>query len=186
MEIKKELIHACLKKDRASQKALYDILLPYLNAVCRRYITNQADVKDALQETFINIFRNIDKYDKEKSQFKTWSVRIAINASLKTNLKMNKGESAELTDNTQCSTQPEIIQQLSNEELMNFLKTMPRQLFEIYNLRFIDGYSHKEIAETLKIEVELSRKRLSRARTWLKERVNLETIDSVGIIKIFD
>ena len=46
---------------------------------------------------------------------------------------------------------------------------MPNDYFKVFNLHIIDGYSHQEISVFLKISQELSRKRLSRARVWLKK-----------------
>ena len=63
MVVYSELIYGCKKNDRVAQKRLYDILLPYLNAVCRRYLSNPSDVKDTLQETFIKVFSNIHQYN---------------------------------------------------------------------------------------------------------------------------
>lgn len=48
---------------------------------------------------------------------------------------------------------------------------MPEGYFEVFNLFVIDGYSHEEIASMLNISEGLSRKRLSRARNWLKKRL---------------
>ena len=56
MVVYSELIYGCKKNDRVAQKRLYDILLPYLNAVCRRYLSNPSDVKDTLQKTFIKVY----------------------------------------------------------------------------------------------------------------------------------
>lgn len=175
MNIDKDLILRCRKKERAAQKELYEILLPYLGAVCRRYLRNPSDVGDAVQEAFISLFRGIDKYDDSKAGMKTWSVRIAINSSLKLNQRMYKMETLELIPESCIEGQaPCIVAQLSNEELVQTLKRMPRDYFEVFNLNVIDGYSHKEVAEILVIDESLSRKRLSRARKWISERFEQE------------
>ncbi|MCB0526059.1 MAG: sigma-70 region 4 domain-containing protein, partial [Saprospiraceae bacterium] len=59
---------------------------------------------------------------------------------------------------------------LALEDLLRYLKKMPANYFEVFNLYVLDGYSHEEIAQMLDIEPALSRKRLSRARMWLNDR----------------
>ena len=175
-----ELIQGCKTSNRAAQKQLYSLLLPYLNIVCKRYLNNNEERQDILQEAFINIFSNIDKYDSSRSQFKTWAVKIVINCCLKHNQKSAKIITKEfvIEKHTQ-AIDPEILAWFSDEDLLAFLKTMPQKYFEIFNLHIIDGFSHKEIGELLGIDDALSRKRLSRAREWLsasKQQTKLKAL----------
>ena len=175
MLITNELLRKCKLKEGLAQKQLYGLLLPYLNVVCNRYLNNSTDVKDTLQETFINIFLNIDKYDSSRGQFKTWAVKICINCCLKCNHKVVKLNTKQfILEQHNRSINPEILAKLSDEDLLIFLKKMPQACFEVFNLHVIDGFSHKEIASLLKIKESLSRKRLSRAREWLSSKRELK------------
>lgn len=148
-------------------------MLPYLNVMCKRYLINEADVKDVLQETFINIFKNLNQFDIQKASFKTWATRIAINACLKNNAKNKRNETEEFViDLHEIKISPDIINDLSNQEMLAWLKKMPHSYFEVFNMYVIDGFSHEEIAQFLGIEIALSRKRLSRARAWVKKRLS--------------
>ena len=51
--------------------------LPLLR-MCIMYLHDEELAKDAVQETFINAYRNLDKFRAESSE-KTWLTRIAIN-----------------------------------------------------------------------------------------------------------
>jgi len=169
MEISQQLLIECKSNNRLSQKALYLQLLPYLRAVCLRYIHNKSSVKDVLQETFILIFKNINKFDAEKGLFHKWAVTITINATLNYNRRMSLKNhypfEIELHDLPQI---PVVLENMSTEASLQILKKMPVDYFEVFNLYIIDGYDHKEISKMMDITVELSRKRLSRARAWLK------------------
>ena len=177
-----ELIRRCKRKDRLAQKQLYQSYLPYLNSVCRRYLINPSDINDVLQESFINIFRNIDKYDAKKALFKTWAVKISINCTLKFNEKMNKVPVIELVTEQHVQTiDPYVLSKLNDEDLLIFLKTMPQKYSEIFNLNVIDGFSHKEISKILDIEESLSRKRLSRARAWLSSKTSKQFLKKMGL-----
>jgi RNA polymerase sigma factor (sigma-70 family) len=167
-----QLIAKCLVNNRAAQRHFYDLCLPYLNLTCRRYLVNEADLKDGLQDTFISIFGNLQQFDVEKASFKTWSTRIAINACLKCNRKRKQAGTQELVVNMHDpEIEPEVFDQLSNEDLVRWLKQMPRPYFEVFNFYVIDGFSHQEIAIMLDVDPQLSRQRLARSRAWLKKRL---------------
>ncbi|MEM7104748.1 MAG: RNA polymerase sigma factor [Bacteroidota bacterium] len=173
MKIQIELIQRCIGNDREAQKDLYNLLLPYLAAVCKRYLINLSDINDVLQDTFIQIFKNIHSFDASKGNFKTWSTRIAINCSIKVNHKVKRVPITEFINDYHDKTiEPEILHDLSAEDILIFLKEMPIEYFEVFNLNLIDGFSHKEISLKLKISESLSRKRLSRARKWIAGNVD--------------
>ena len=171
-EINIHLIAKCLSNHRESQRQLYEVLMPYLNVICKRYLVNESDLKDALQDTFINIFKALGQFDVERASFKTWATRIAINCCLKKNTKHKAQATQEfITDLHETTISPDALESLSNAELIQWLKGMPTQYFEVFNMYVIDGFSHPEIAEILGIEVSLSRQRLSRGRAWLKKKL---------------
>lgn len=170
--VKIELIARCLSNDREGQRELYDMLLPYLNLICKRYLHQQADLKDVLQNTFISIFKNLQQFDTQKASFKTWSTKIAINYCLQQNAKNKRDNIQEFVIGLHDSRiSPTILDQLSNEELVRWLKKMPSTYLEVFQLYAIDGFSHPEIAELLGINEALSRQRFSRGRAWLKKKL---------------
>ena len=69
---------------------------------------------------------------------------------------------------------PTAYEKISNEEMLVWLKKMPRNYFDVFNMFVIDDFSHDEIAKLLDIDTALSRQRLSRARGWLKKRVQTD------------
>ena len=50
MTVSNELIEKCVKQDRASQKALYDILAPGMFTVCVRFMKDRDVAEDVFQE----------------------------------------------------------------------------------------------------------------------------------------
>lgn len=170
MRIDPRIIKACRNQEQGGQKQLYQLLLPYLRAVAMRYLKDDSYVKDVLQESFVKIFLNIDKYDSEKARIEKWAARITINSCLNYNQRVIGKVKAELSVKfKQLQFSPMIMQSLSQEDLLKFLKSMPKEFFNVFNLQVIDGYTHKEISNLLGISEALSRQRLSRARVWLKK-----------------
>ena len=65
-------------------KTLYGQYVGYLTAVCARYIPDDDEVKDILQEAFIKIFDSMDKFSwRGEGSLKAWMTRIVVNDSLK-------------------------------------------------------------------------------------------------------
>jgi len=171
-EVSLDLILKCEAKNPVAQKELYLTLLPMMNALCRRYLWDKNDLKDALQESFIAIFKNLKQYDVNKASFKTWSSRIAINTCIYLNKQNKRRASEELIINLhEPVINPEVIDNLSSEEVLNYLKQMPFPYLQVFNLFILDGFSHQEIAEMLEIKVTLSRKRLARAKEWIQKTI---------------
>ena len=179
MTISTILIDKCLNQERQAQKELYMQLLPYLKAVGIRYLKNRSLINDVLQEAFIRIFKKIEQFDKEKGDFLKWSTRITINAALSYNERVHFDSYEFDVHLHDTGHTPEILKVFSNEMVLEFLRKMPFELYEVFNLFIIDGYSHTEISTSLEISSALSRKRLSRAREWLK--CNTHSVDKEAI-----
>src|SRR4051812_4211878 len=75
------LVAAAQAGDRAALEALLGRHHERLHAVCRRLTGNDADAADASQDALIAIVRGLGRFDG-RSQFSTWSYRIAVNACL--------------------------------------------------------------------------------------------------------
>jgi RNA polymerase sigma factor (sigma-70 family) len=169
MMISDSLIEACIKNDRKGQKKLYELLLPYLTNLCYRYLHNTHYLDDAVQESFIRLFKYIHQFDPSKGTMKAWAGKIAIHCSLEYNRKEKPDVSLDTAAAKQLSIPASAVEQLSADHIMEVLKKIPTEHREVFMLHCIDGYSHQEIGQMLSIDEGNSRKRLSRAREALKE-----------------
>jgi len=172
VKINIELITLCISNNRNAQNRLYEILLPSLNVVCQRYLNDPSERSDVLQESFIHIFKNLQQFDVSKASFKTWASRITINNCLKNNTKRQKTATQDLVALTkEPKIDPTALKNLSNEELLLWMKKMPKIYYDVFNLYVVDGFSHQEISAILKIDIALSRQRLLRSKAWLKDKL---------------
>ena len=173
MKIDSQIIEDCKAGKRSSQNLLYQLLLPYLASVTRRYLWDISYLNDCLQETFIAIFQNLKTYDSKRATFKTWAVKICVNKCFKFNQKITKKHVAFDADQHGLAVEPDVLAKMTDDEMLKVLKSMPSDLYQVFNLFAVDGFSHEETAKTLSISTDLSRQRLSRARKWIKEKTNL-------------
>ncbi len=63
------------------------------------------------------------------------------------------------------------VQQIGYKELMELIAALPSDSRTIFNMYVIEGYSHKEIAQTLGLNEATTRSKLQRARLRLQEMI---------------
>lgn len=139
-----------------------------LMAVCSRYCSDKEHAEDALQETFVNIFKYIDSI-KDINSAEAWMRKIAVTSCIGMYRKKMMPKYLEITPavellNTEI---PEVFANLEVEELLKIINQLPDGLRIVFNLHAVEGYSHKEIGELLNIGVSTSRANLTRARKMI-------------------
>jgi RNA polymerase sigma-70 factor (ECF subfamily) len=76
-----EIIRGCLRGSPDSNRAMFDSYGKLVMAVALNVTGNREDAEDVCQETFIQVFRHLDRYDPERN-FKTWLLTIVYRRSL--------------------------------------------------------------------------------------------------------
>ena len=168
-----ELITHCLDGDSHALNELYNRYSPKLWGICLRYAKNEMSAEDIMQEGFIRIYRYLEHY-KGKGSFEGWMRRTMVNTAInyyKKNLRTGNESQFDEAYGVS-STSADAISVLSTEEILKLVSKMPDGYRTVFNMYVVDGYSHKEIAEELKISENTSKSQLSRARSFLKEKVN--------------
>lgn len=160
------------KKNKSSFEKIYRHFSPKFYYICLRYLKNEQDAQDALQEVFITVFKKIEALSDEKS-FEGWMRRIAVNSCLDRLRKTKEFSLVKtLSDNDEESLPGEDNQESWPEELLfQALKELPAGYSTIINLYILEDYSHREIAETLGISEATSRSQLTRAKAVLKSKL---------------
>lgn len=167
------LIDGCLLNKRHCQRQLYELLSGKMYAVCMRYCSNQDNAQDILQEGWIKVFSNLQKY-RGTGSFEGWVRRIFINTAVEHFRKENRLYL--VCDNEIALEMASTVyfqeDNLQLEELMNMIQKLSVGYRTIFNLYVIEGYSHKEIAEMLKISEGTSKSQLARARYLLQKQIH--------------
>jgi RNA polymerase sigma factor (sigma-70 family) len=162
------LIENCLKGDRKSQKALYELHAPKLFTVCLKYLKNEMDAEDVLQESFVKLFNNLHKYKGEGS-FEGWMRRIFVNTAIE-HLRRKKLETRDCGyfENTLLDKRPSALDNLYNKDLLKTSKNLSNGYQTVFHLYAIEGYTHQEIAKQLGITESTSKSQFCRARAMLR------------------
>lgn len=165
-----ELIIKCKKQDAKAQETLYKRYSGTLFSICLKYSPNYAEAEDNLQDAFLTIFKRIEQF-KGKGSFEGWIKRITVNTALQ---KYRKQRVFDISDDSQIPDEVDV--QVDNKNipldfLLKIIQELPDRYRLVFNLYVLDGYSHKEIAEMLRISDGTSKSNLARARMILKTKV---------------
>lgn len=179
-----DLIQQCKNHDRKGQNNLYKYCFAKLIKVCYRYASNKEDAVILFNNGFIKILNGLEKYDVDVP-FDTWSKRIMLNSIIDEFRKNKKyKEQMVLKDWQGDDAQEQYIDEnkadskYDSEGIIKLIQNLAPATSKIFNLYAIDGYSHKEISEMLKISEGTSKWHLSEARRILREKIE------AGIISI--
>ena len=166
-----ELIALCLKGDRRACKQLFDVYSGRMMALCYRFARDKNEAQDILQEGFVRIFTKLELYSG-KGSFEAWMKRVMINTALKYRQRyVVKYNYSDVGDHQIFDEAPSALDDMSSEEIMQLIQTLPDGYKTVFNLYVIEGYSHKDISELLGIGESTSRSQLVKARIMLKEKL---------------
>lgn len=177
MNIDKTLLKACRQNDRKAQSQLYKSCYGLLMSVCIRYKKDEAEARAVLNQGFLKILTNLDKYDA-KVPFEAWIRRIMINTIIDEFRKYKKHkERTQYMDFSETDTFDNKVdfnaadQMFDAEDVEYFINQLPEVAQQVFNLFVVDGYSHKEIGEMLDITEGTSKWHLSSARKRLRKMI---------------
>ena len=163
-----QIIADCKKNHPKAQEQLYKLFAKKFFGVCLKYSRNFDDAQDNLQDGFIIIFKKIEQFSG-KGSFEGWAKRILINNAL---LRFKDIRFLEILDDNIADVELEIDDDnISLDYLLQIIQELPDQYRLVFSLYVLDGYSHKEISEMLKISTGTTKSNLYRARLILKEKI---------------
>ena len=163
-----DFLRACINNERWAQKKLYEDNYTPMMSLALRYASTNEDALDILHESFVKVFRNIQKYQSGTS-LSAWIRRILIITAIDFYRKDLKRKAEDLDEAYYLSSDiPDAISTMSSEEILKALQQLPHSYRSVFNLYVIEGYSHKEISDMLDINESTCRSNLVKARTKLK------------------
>ncbi|MCQ2134967.1 MAG: sigma-70 family RNA polymerase sigma factor [Bacteroidales bacterium] len=165
-----QLVRKAKSGDTAAVKSIYDNNVRYLSAVCRRYVPDDDELKDVLQEAFIKIFSNLDKFEyKGSGSLRGWMSRIVVNEALMFLRRSSKHPLLSLDDPLPDipETEDPDVDGIPPQVLQSMVEELPPGCRTVLNLFVFEQKSHKEIAEMLGIRENSSTSQFHRAKTLL-------------------
>ncbi len=174
----RELIKSSIRGDADARRALYDRYVQYLSAVCSRYITDRADVKDVLQEALVKIFQSLDRFEwRGEGSLRSWMARIVVNECLKfmrdnrrLDMFVTMPELPDVPDDEDDDAEISV-EDVPPDVIHSMIRELPDGYRTVFNLFVIEGRSHQEIAKMLGISEATSASQFHRAKKILSKRI---------------
>jgi RNA polymerase sigma-70 factor (ECF subfamily) len=156
---------------------------PRMLSVARRYLNNEADAQDCVQDAYLQAFEKINQFEN-RSSISTWLHRIVVNTALM-KLRSKKRRPEELIEDNSTlfdsygrrveteaemtlSVEDVLVNEQARLSVRHFIEQLPDTARSLILLRDIDGYSVEESAKLLTLTSSNVRTGLHRARKRLK------------------
>lgn len=171
MKEEQQLIEDIARGDRNAMRQLYNHYAGYAMAVAKRYVTNQEELKDVVQDSFIKIFTSVQTFElRRKGALQSWIARIVANEALE---YLRKSKRLVFSDDL-----PEVIEddnpdlnRLSNEALTLLIGQLPEGYRAVLNMFIFGQLSHKQISERLGISPSTSASQFYHAKHMLAKMI---------------
>lgn len=160
--------------DRGALKDFYTLYADYLTAVCARYITDDEDLKDVLQDSLVNIITHIQNFNYQGAgSLQAWASRIVVNESLKHLKKKHQGELTRLDCDIPDEAEGDdpFVRDIPPKVFQQMIRELPVGYRTVFCLYVFEDKSHQEIADLLGIKKDTSCSQFSRAKNLLAKKI---------------
>ena len=167
------LVKRLQEGDKTAAREFYTRYGGSLAGVCVRYIADEEDVKDVIQNALVHIFSHITDFKYRGSgSMEAWVVRIAVNESLKfLRTKVQHELLQPDYDVIDDSEDDPSVRDIPPDILREMLNRLPTGYRTVLNLYVFEGKGHQEIASLLGIKKDSSASQLLRAKSMLAQMI---------------
>lgn len=159
--------------EEKSMRSFYGTYGGILAAVCSRYIPDDNDVLDILQDALVKIFLNASSFSyRGKGSLSAWASKVVANQALMF-LRQKKKllvETQDILPDVADDSDPDPAG-IPQETLMEMIRSLPDGYRTVFNLYVFGDLSHKEIGDKLGIGADSSASQLLRAKRLLKKKI---------------
>ena len=154
-----------------------------IHGLVSRYISNQEDIEDVVQESFVKAFRALSRF-RGDSEFFTWLYRIAVNSAknflvarsrrpIGMDIEVDESEAGNTFEALRDDAGPEALMRTDQlaEIINDVINNLPEEARIAVTLREYDGLSYERIAEIMGCPVGTIRSRIFRAREAVDAKI---------------
>ncbi|KKO53127.1 RNA polymerase sigma factor SigW [Paenibacillus sp. DMB20] len=174
---------------KGDQRAFAEIVELYKDKIFHlayRMLNNRHEAEDIVQETFLRVYKNLDRYD-ENQKFSTWIYRIGTNLCIDRLRKRKPSYSLDADMNDQegmdgysmipsddRSPETEMLLSETQRIIHDSIESLPAKYKTIMLLRYIQDLSLQEISEVLDLPVTTIKTRVHRGREFLRKKLEFK------------
>lgn len=170
-----EMIEACKQGDRDAFRDLFEAHKDRVYTIAFHYSGNEAMARDVAQQVFLKLFTSITQF-REDSHFTTWLYRIVANACTDEHRKRRRfvpfSPEIEVRHMTEQGSQESRFHRKEvAESVRGAISELTPKLRLPILLKYVEGLSYDEIAETLEISIGTVSSRLNRGHKMLAQKL---------------
>lgn len=168
------LVKRLQEGDKTAAREFYTLYANSLAGVCMRYIADEEDLKDVLQNALARIFSHIAEFEyRGAGSLLAWAKRVVVNESLK--FLRTKEHYEVLQQNYEVAEEADenilSLNDIPPNVIREMLSRLPTGYRTVLNLYVLEGKSHQEIATLLGIEKGTSASQLHKAKRMLAKMI---------------
>ncbi|MFQ5747907.1 MAG: RNA polymerase sigma factor [Planctomycetota bacterium] len=187
----RELVQRCQEGHgpafEEAYRELYDLFKDRVFTICLRVTGTEEDALDAAQETMVSLARRIRSF-QFRSRFSSWVYRIAVNAAIDVRRRRldaphgtisttvggvgEAGAAEPVMDAETADPAARAMEAESRQAVKKALASISPRFSSILVLRYIEGLSYEEVAETLDCNLGTVKSRLNRAHAALRDHLS--------------
>ena len=172
------MIDGLKREDSDAMETFYTRYGPLIKGICFRYAQDREQGEDMFHDTFLALFQKVKKY-RPIGSFEAWLKTVAINSVIDYITRVKREQkNLQASATVYYENMEEDLEHfdfsklaLKAEDLLEMVSRLPEGFRVVFNLYVIDGFSHKQISQMLKISESTSRSQLSRAKFLLRKEI---------------
>lgn len=175
MQITTELLESCEDNDRRGQKKLYELFFKMHMGLCYSYLANEEDARILLNTAFLKVCTNLATVKNNPVVFYSWSRKIVLNCIMdefRRTKRINSHEVSKEFDRelefAENSHDNSGLESLLEADIKEIIAALPNNMRVAFMMFAVEGYSHKEICDSLNITEGTSKWLVHEARKTLK------------------
>ncbi len=171
METEQQLLNAIHGGEREAKRRLYERFAGLTMTIALRYVANQEDARDVVQDAFVKILTSLDHFNyRGEGSLKAWVTSIVVHQVVD---YVKRHERLQMTDLPPDEPEEEPdVGRVPPDVLWRLISQLPPGYRMVLNLYVFEQLPHKEIARLLGIAPGTSTSQYARAKKELAKRIN--------------
>lgn len=168
----KTIIRGAAKGKKKDEKQLFEHYYPYVMSITLRYMQNEAEAEECLNDSFLKVFKSLKKYDSEQA-FRPWLRRITVNTCIDALRKKKKDRLVLDIDQASPVSSDDREPLLDTDTAtLPLIRQLPDAYRIVFNLYVFEDLKHREIAKMLGISEGTSKSNYARAKELIRKRLS--------------
>lgn len=171
-----KMLTGCSNGDKCEQTKFYVKFNSIVYTTCLKYVGNSQEAEDITQEVFIKLFNILSKFNgKNEKQLYSWVKMVSRNMTIDV-IRKNKNKSVDinyesLSDLVENADFDEINDEQSDlsVDIKNAINNLSPKYKKVFELYYLDNYTHEEISKELNLNVGTSKSNLFKAKKKMSE-----------------